>query len=62
MIDLSKAFDTLNMSILLKKLEFYEVSGVPLRWFESNFLVRERLACMKYRFDNIGVVQGSEVR
>lgn len=34
-IDLSKAFDTLNHNILLRKLSYYGIRNTSLSWFES---------------------------
>jgi hypothetical protein len=63
-IDLSKAFDTLNHEILLKKLEFYGVRGIVLQLFSD--CLRNRTQCVSYNgstsdFLSItcGVPQGS---
>src|SRR6218665_3699517 len=34
-LDLSKAFDSVDHNVLLKKLETYGIRGLPLRWFEN---------------------------
>ena len=41
MIDLSKAFNSINHNLLLKKLHAYGVQGVELAWF-SNYLTERK--------------------
>ena len=63
-VDLSKAFDTVNHSILLKKLQHYGIRGIPLNLLKSYLSNRKQ-----YTFVNgskstellidIGVPQGS---
>ena len=63
-IDLSKAFDTINHSILLEKLSFYGIRGITLEWFRSYFQFRQQYVFLHNVASSLlpitcGVPQGS---
>ena len=63
-MDLSKAFDTLNHDILLKKLEVYGIRGVTLSWFSDYLSNRQQYVDFNGMSSNLlsincGVPQGS---
>ena len=63
-IDLKKAFDTVNHTILLNKLEHYGIRGIPLKWLESYLLNRKQYVSINgYSSEELtlrhGVPQGS---
>ena len=63
-LDSSKAFDSLNRSILLKKLYYYGIQGKELDWFKLYFSERKQPVNYKGVRSNamttkFGVAQGS---
>ena len=62
-LDLSKAFDTVNHDILIKKLEFYGIRGHANKWFSSYLTCRRKFVSInnissEERISSCGVPQG----
>ena len=63
-VDLKKPFDTVNHEILLDKLNFYSITGIPLTWLTSYLSHRQQYVMVhdrtsSYNLVVCGVPQGS---
>lgn len=63
-LDLSKAFDTVNHNILIRKLSYYGIRGLPLQWIRSYLSNRKQYVSYNGHDSNLhdiecGVPQGS---
>ena len=67
-IDLSEAFDTINHSVLIKKLQMYGIKGINLAWFHNYLENRKQYISLGHDLktgnQNIfcGVPEGSILR
>jgi len=64
LLDLAKAFDTVNYNILLSKLDHYGIRGIPKNSFKSYLTNRSQVVVFKNHQSSlgnitIGVPQGS---
>ena len=62
-VELKKAFDTVDHSILLRKLDYYGIRGIANEWFCSYLKKRKQFVSMKNNMSSIkeiltGVPQG----
>jgi hypothetical protein len=65
-LDLKKAFDTIDHSIILQKLQFYGIEKESLKWFQSYLDNRKQMCCVNGYMSNsrsvsCGVPQGSNL-
>ena len=65
-LDLKKAFDTIDHSIILRKLQFYGIEQESLKWFQSYLDDRKQVCCVNGHMSNsrsvsCGVPQGSNL-
>ena len=56
-LDLSKAFDTIDHEILIKKLHYYGISGNSLQWFKSYLTNRKQYVQFKDSLSSFSLIK-----
>ena len=65
-LDLQKAYDVVPIDIILKKMEYYNIDGIELGWFQSYLTHRKQSVLIEqtssqYREMKIGLPQGTVI-
>ena len=55
-LDLSKAFDLIDHSILLTKLSYFGIRGIPLKWFQNYLSDRSQFISYKSCINSFTIV------
>ena len=62
LVDLQKAFDTLDHGVLLKKMKYFGFRASVIKWFESYLSDRQLLVCIDNAFSEYGTLKYSVPR
>ena len=57
LVDLQKAFDTLDHGLLLEKMKYFGFRGSVIKWFESYLSSRKFLVSIDNVFSEVGVLK-----
>jgi hypothetical protein len=57
-IDIKKAFDTIDHTILLRKLRIYGIVENGIKFFESYLSNRSQLCCVNGELSETGIITG----
>ena len=57
LVDLQKAFDTLDNGVLLEKMKYFDFRTSVIKWFESYLSNRKFLVCIDNVFSGAGTLK-----
>ena len=57
LVDLQKAFDTLDHGVLLKKMKYFGFQASVIKWFESYLSNKQLLVCIDNAFSEYGTLK-----